>query len=141
MTADARSLVQRLYEEFWNAGRDEVADEIISPDFVDHHVPPEIPSGPEGVRQWAAIAKGGFPDFHIEILDVVEGGDKVACRIEFSGTHTGDFNGIAPTGNRTAAQAISLFRAEAGMLVEGWEFADVPAFLEPLGIVLSPAGD
>lgn len=139
MTVDPTTLARRLYEDFWNNGEADVAEEIIASDFVDHHVPPEIPKGPEGVRRWAAIAKEGFPDLHIEIQHLVAEGDKVACHFEITGTHTGTFNGIAATGNRTAAQAMSLLRAEQGKLVEAWEFADVPAFLKPLGIVLGPA--
>ena len=141
MANDPKTLVTRLYEEFWNGGSEEVVDEIVAPDFIDHHVPPGVPPGPEGVRQFAANTKGGFPDFQIQIHDLVAEGDKVACHIEFSGTHTGEFNGIPPTGKKTGAQAISFFRVDGGQLVEAWEFADVSAFLEPLGIVFGPAGD
>ena len=141
MASDPKTLVTRLYEEFWNGSNTEVVDEIVAADFIDHHVPSDVPRGPEGVKQFAANTKGGFPDFHIQIHQLVAEGDRVACHIEFSGTHTGEFNGIPPTGNRTGAQAISLFRAEGEQLVEAWEFADVPTFLGPLGIVLGPAGD
>jgi len=141
MQADPKTLVRRLYEDFWNGGDVGVADEIFAVEFVDHHVPPEIPRGPEGVKQWAAIAWEGFPDLRIDVHHLVAEGDKAACHFELSGTHTGLFNGIAPTGNRTRAQAISLLRVEAGRIVEAWEFADVPAFLAPLGIVLRPASE
>lgn len=141
MTADPKMLVTRLYEQFWNGGDSDVVDQIVAADFIDHHVPSETPRGPEGVKQFAANTKRGFPDFQIEIHQFVAEGDKVACHIEFSGTHTGDFNGIPPTGNRVRAEAISLFRMEGEQLVEAWEFADVSTFLEPLGIVLGPAGD
>ncbi|MEX1126237.1 MAG: ester cyclase [Acidimicrobiia bacterium] len=139
MTSDPKALVRRLYQEFWNEGQESVVDEIVAEDFVDHHVPADVPLGPQGVKQFAANTKAGFPDFFIEIHQLVAEGDRVACHIEFSGTHTGDFNGILPTGKRTGAQAISLFRVEGDRLAEAWEFADVPAFLEPLGIVLGPA--
>ncbi|MGF1616511.1 MAG: ester cyclase [Acidimicrobiia bacterium] len=138
MTSDPKALVRRLYQEFWNEGQEGVVDEIVAANFVDHHVPPDVPPGPDGVKQFAANTKRGFPDFLIQIHQLVAEGDKVACHIEFSGTHTGEFNGIPPTGRRTGAQAISMFRVESGRLAEAWEFADVPAFLEPLGIVLGP---
>lgn len=141
MSADVKELVRKLYEDFWTAGDDSLADAIIATTFVDHHVPPDYPPGPEGLRQWAANTRGGFPDFKINLLRVVAEGDWVACHIEFGGTHTGEFNGIPPTGNRAGAQAISMFRVEGGQLIESWEFADVPAFLEPLGVVLGPVPD
>ena len=141
MSTDVKELVRKLYEDFWTAREYSVADEIIAPAFVDHHVPKEYPIGPEGLRQWEANTRGGFPDFAIEIHKIVAEGDWVACHIEFGGTHTGEFNGIPPTGNRSGAQAISMFRVEEGQLIESWEFADVPAFLEPLGLVLGPTDD
>ena len=139
MSSELKELMRRLYEDFWTDGDTSVVDEIIADNFVDYHVPPEYPRGPEGVKQWAANTRGGFPDFGIKIHRIVAEGDWVACHIEFGGTHTGEFNGIAPTGNRAGAQAISMFRAERGQLIESWEFADVPAFLEPLGLVLGPS--
>jgi predicted ester cyclase len=139
VSTDVKELVRKLYEDFWTAGDDSVADEIIAPSFLDHHVPTDYPRGPAGLRQWAANTRGGFPDFEIEIHTIVAEGDWVACHIEFGGTQTGEFNGIPPTGNRAGAQAISMFRVEGGQLIESWEFADVPAFLKPLGLVLGPA--
>ena len=135
----SKELARRLYEDFWSLNDQSVLDEVIAPDFVDHHVPPEYPPGPEGVRLWAANTRGGFPDFKIQIHRLIAENDWIACHIEFGGTQTGEFNGIAPTGNFSGAQAISIFRVEGGQFIESWEFTDVPAFLDPLGMVLGPA--
>lgn len=35
---DNKAIVQRFYEEVFNQGREEVIDEIISPDYVDYFV-------------------------------------------------------------------------------------------------------
>ena len=137
-TLDIKELARKLYEDFWTEHDDAVADEIIAADFVDHHVPPEYPPGPEGLRRWAANTRGGFPDFKIKIHRIIAEAEWLACHIEFGGTHTGELNGIAPTGQYAGAQAISIFRVSEGQFIESWEFADVPGFLEPLGMVLSP---
>jgi predicted ester cyclase len=39
-----------------------------------------------------------FPDLHHEIVDIVAEGDKVAVRLNVTGTHKGEFQGILPTG-------------------------------------------
>jgi predicted ester cyclase len=41
-----------------------------------------------------------FPDFRSVIEDQIAEGDKVVTRWRASGTHQGEFRGIAPTGKR-----------------------------------------
>src|SRR5688572_32068007 len=42
---------------------------------------------------------GGFPDIQHTIHDLLVDGDRVAARVEVTGTHQGEFRGIPPTGN------------------------------------------
>jgi predicted ester cyclase len=41
-----------------------------------------------------------FPDLHHEIEDIVAEGDKVAVRLNVTGTHKGEFQGISPSGKK-----------------------------------------
>jgi predicted ester cyclase len=41
-----------------------------------------------------------FPDLHHEIVDMIAEGDKVAVRLNVTGTHKGEFQGVAPTGKK-----------------------------------------
>jgi predicted ester cyclase len=42
----------------------------------------------------------GFPDWKETVEDVIDEGDKVVIRVTGRGTHEGEFQGIAPTGNQ-----------------------------------------
>lgn len=55
-----------------------------------------------------------------------------------SGTHIGEVNGIAPTGEKVEVDAISIHRMAGGKIAETWEVWDTLGFLQQLGAI--PAG-
>jgi predicted ester cyclase len=58
------------------------------PEFVDHgaDVPPGLPPGPEGAKQYLGGALKRFPDMHVIIEDIIAEGDKVVVRNTWTGT-------------------------------------------------------
>jgi hypothetical protein len=66
----------------FSANRPEDAAELITDDFIDHHVPTEIPPGHEGLRAWWTILHSAF-DGRIDVDDVIESDDRVASRWRF----------------------------------------------------------
>ena len=126
---------RRLVEAF-NVNRpDDVAD-LVTDDFIDHHVPPEIPRGLEGVRLWWSILHGAF-DGRIDFEDLVEGGDRVASRWRFSGAHIGEFNGIPATNKTFSAEFMSIDRFEGDRIAERWEVGDLLGLLQQIGVIPS----
>ena len=115
-------LVQRYYKEVMGdwAG----IAQVVAATFVDHHFPPGLPAGPEGVRQYFTTMRGVFSDMKIEIEFMLAEGDKVDCHFTFSAKHTGEFAGIAPKGNAIRLPAIATFRIQGGKLAEAWEIFD-----------------
>ena len=122
-----------LFEAF-NANRPDDAAGLVTDDFVDHHVPPEIPRGPAGLRAWWNILHAAF-DARIDVDDVIEGTDRVASRWTFSGTHTGEFNGIPATNATFAATFMSIDRFEDGRIAERWEVGDLLGLLQQIGAI------
>src|SRR5690348_15242096 len=52
---------------------------------------------------WVAFLEAflkGFPDLHLEVQDTVADEEMNAQRILFTGTHTGHFRGLPPTGRK-----------------------------------------
>ena len=82
-----------------------------------------------------------FPDLHHEIVDMVAEGDKVAIRLNVTGTHKGEFQGIPPTGKKLSLYEMGFITIIDGKITEGWISADTMGLLQQVGALppLSPA--
>ena len=52
-------------------------------------------------------------------------GDQVVARVRITGTHTGNFWGVAPTGRHVDLTAIYIVRIANGKIVEHWDALQV----------------
>jgi steroid delta-isomerase-like uncharacterized protein len=139
MSEENKALVRRFFEEVWNKGNMSVIDEIIDSDFVQHDpAEPEEMRGPEGVRQFVQTNRSAFPDFRITVEDQVAEGDKVVNRFRISGTHQGELEGIAPTGNQVDITGISIDRIEGDKYVETWVNYDALGMMQQIGAIPEP---
>jgi len=77
----------------------------------------------------------GFPDLHVAIEDVIAEGYKVCIRLKETGTHTGKFRGLAPTGKKINYTAITIWRIVNSKVVEGWGVYDMLDFYKQLGVI------
>jgi predicted ester cyclase len=75
-----------------------------------------------------------FPDAEVKIEDIFSSGDKAVYRWTGSGTHQGEFLGIAPTGKRVTIEGITIARIENGQVVETWRQFEFMGALEALGL-------
>ena len=62
----------------------------------------------------------GFPDLHLEVQDTVADEGMNAQRILFTGTHTGHFRGLPPTGRKVRFSGIEISRMVGGKVTEHW---------------------
>jgi len=68
-------------------------------------------------RQWIGPFLASFPDFHMEVVDVIAEADKVVGYFRCSGTHLGEWRGIPPSGRRfEGVNEIYIFAIEDGKL-------------------------
>ena len=87
----------------------------------------------EGAKAAHRLMLVGFPDYQTVIDDLVAEGDKVAARITMSGTNTGNFMGIPPTGEHVSFTGIYIARIANGKIVEHWGEEDSISLLQQLG--------
>ncbi|MBI3978014.1 MAG: ester cyclase [Chloroflexi bacterium] len=136
-----KAILRRIPEEVFNKGNLAIADEIFAADYVEHvPLPPGLPAGLEGLKQFVTIVRSAFPDFHYTIDDVIAEGDQVVFRLTARGTQQGEFMGIPPTGKQATWTEIHIGRAAGGKLVEHWANYDHLGMLQQLGVVPAPAG-
>jgi predicted ester cyclase len=84
---DSKALVHRLVE-IVNAGDLDGLDEVADGQIAD------------AARRWIGPFRESFPDFRMEVQDLVAEDDKVVGHFTCSGTHRGEWRGHPPTGRR-----------------------------------------
>ncbi len=136
-TEENKALVRRFYEEVLNQKNTAAIDQIFDPNFVDHALPPGLPGGIEGTKQFFGIVLTAFPDLHFTVEDMIAEGDKVVARHAGSGTQHGVFLGIPPTGKHVTVTGIDIMRITGGKFVEHWDAVDNLGLLQQLGVVLA----
>lgn len=130
-----KCVVRRLLEEVVNSRRTGILEELVSPDYYDHHPLPGTSPDLEGLRQRFAIRSQAFPDFKATIVQLVAEGDKVGLIMSGHGTHLGDFMGVEPTGKQFIIPEAHVFRLDGGMIVEHWGITDLFSLMEQLGLI------
>lgn len=135
MHADPETVARRLIDEGFNQGRAQVADELASPDLVEHqNFGPDHAPGAEGLKAVIASLRRGFSDFHLEIEDLAVDGDKVWLRMVGTGTNDGPFMGNEPTGRAMRTDVFDVIRVADGKMVEHWGVPDRLGTLFQLGL-------
>ena len=138
MSAEQNKInVRRGFEEGMNRRELAVFDELLAPNYANHSLPAPMP-GPEGMRAVVGMFVAGFPDFQVVIEDIIAEGDLVCTRGYFTGTHTGEFQGIPPTGKSINAGYIDMWRLESGRAVENWVQLDMLGLMQQLGVIPVP---
>jgi predicted ester cyclase len=61
-----------------------------------------------------------MPDWQWTVEDTMAQGDQVVARLAFSGTHSGEWRGVPPTGNRVAGWGLVVYRISGTKIVEEW---------------------
>ncbi|PLT99146.1 hypothetical protein BMJ34_08360 [Sinorhizobium medicae] len=132
MSAEAaKAVVRRFYTELF---RDlALAEECISPDYVDHNNA-DAGHGPNVLRSHVAALLHTFPDFTIETEDILAEGDRVVTRVSGRGTHAGTWMQIEPTGSVIHVKGINIDRVSNWRIVEHWGEADTVGMLTQMGV-------
>ncbi len=99
-----KQLVRRLVE-IVNEGDLDSVDEVASGQVASE------------ARRWVGPFRTSFPDFRMDVVDVIAESDKVVGYFKCSGTHEGEWRGHPPTGRRfEAVDEVYIFQVEDGKL-------------------------
>lgn len=131
-------LARRVFEEIWNEGALDVADEIFSPDVTYAGLIGDMPPGPESYKQYVASYRAILPDIHYTIDDAIAEGDKVLLRWSGPATQMGELMGAPPSGKTAFVTGMFLCRIEEGKIVETWANFDALGMFMQYGFQLMP---
>jgi steroid delta-isomerase-like uncharacterized protein len=129
---------RRMHEAMNSGDRELISkmiDEVVDPDVLIRTPLPVAATGAQALKEVFAILLRAFPDLHIAIEDVIAEGDKVVYRNTVTGTHLGEYMGLAPTGRTVTYSEIMIVRVAGGRIAETWGVVDVAAQMRQLGMI------
>lgn len=138
MTSESyKAITGRFFEAF--ATNDQaVLNEVLAHDFVIH-----VPGAPAPVDRDTHVHGIGmfsmaFSDIRVVVEDQIAERDRVATRLTWQATHTGDFRGFAATGKQVSISAVDIARIKDDKIVERWFHMDQLGLMQQLGAVPPP---
>ncbi len=136
-----KAACQRFYDMAFNQGDLATVDSLVAPDVVEHmQMPPGYPSETvAALKKLIADWHAAFPDLKFTDIQMVGEGDKVAIYSVMTGTNTGSFMGMKPTGKAVRVEGFDLVRIENGKTVEHWGVVDEKSMMMQLGMMKPPA--
>jgi steroid delta-isomerase-like uncharacterized protein len=136
---ESNKAIMRRFWAVWEQGNVDLLDELPAPEYVNHTLAaPDLPPGPEGVKEVVSMFRSGMPDLRVLIEDMIAEDDKVATRYALDGTHEGELFGVALTGKRLSIKSITLERVSEGKIREHWRVTDEMGMLRQLGVFGTP---
>jgi len=130
-----KAVARRVFDEIFNQGKYEVANEIYAPDFVNHGFSTDI-----GLKEDQAAARGwreAMPDIKVKVQMMMTDGDLVAVLWTAEGTNTGQGNGLPATGKKVKGRGITIWRIVNGKIQEEWSEFDELRLMKQLGLIPS----
>lgn len=124
-TEENKAIARRLIEAA-NAQEYAVFDQLMTPEQAQQA---------KDTMRWVYAT---FAGHQIDIIDMVAEGDKVMARVATRGGHSGDFEGVPPTGKQWTNKGFIYNRFENGKLVESQVIMDVLGHLKQLGATITP---
>ena len=102
--------------------------------WLSYHLFADSVHDPERVKRAFAAMHHAFPDLHVVQADSITEGSKIAFRWAMSGTHEGEFMGIASTGKLVVAMGIDIVRVVDDEILDYWGEFDVMGLLRQLEV-------
>lgn len=112
-----------------------MGDELLATNVVLHVSNSDI-EGTEGWKQYAKSFLDGF-SIVISVKDIIAEGEKVVANWTCQGIHTGELQGISPTGKQVTWTGIAIYRFAGGKIEEVWVWNDLLSLWRQLGVVPS----
>ena len=95
----------------------------------------------ERARRWTRPFDAAFPDFRMEVAELVTEGETVVAHLRCSGTHEGEWLGVPATGRRFAdVDEVYVFRLVEGRIVEAFGVEDNLSRIRQLGLTVIARG-
>ncbi|HEY1408671.1 MAG TPA: ester cyclase [Promineifilum sp.] len=133
MTTEQNKALARRVLEAIGANDQARLKELLAPDFVAHQ--PGGPQNGQAFVQHLSSFRLAFSDSEFTVEEQIAEGDRIATRATWQAIHSGDFQGLPPTGKQIAISAIFFGRIREGKFVENRSLFDQMSLMQQLGLI------
>lgn len=135
---ESRDTVLKFYQAFDNRNIEQ-AFNLLAPYFVAHMagIPESLDSN--GFRKFGMEFYSAFTDGQHQFDEIIVEGNKVVTCGTFTARHSGEFQGLPPTGKQIEISIMHIDRLENGLIVEHWGQGDAQGLMQQLGIMFLPS--
>jgi len=130
-----KDIIRNVVEEIWNRNAQERIAEFYGKNYIFFSEGGGAELGQDSVRRWLDTLHTAFPDIHYQINAVYCEADRAALRYHVTGTHTGDFRGLPPTGAKINLTGHMMFRLLNSKISQAHGYWDMLGLLQQLGIL------
>ncbi|WP_274425246.1 ester cyclase [Chelativorans sp. YIM 93263] len=131
LLSEDRNAVETFYRAF--AGKPDLLDDAVAKDWQDIPLAPGQIPGREGMKPLIAAFGVAFPDAEVSIHEIIGTPGRAAVRATISGTHQGEWFGIAPTGKSFQMPIHEFHHIADGRLTHTWHLEDWFGWLNQVG--------
>ena len=121
-TENNKSIIRRYIEEL-NRRNESILEELVADEFR------------ETVRQGYLRNITAFPDYFVEIMEILAEGDQVAVEWSYRGVHRGAYESYPPTGKAISGKAISIYRLKDRKIIDARGIWDRGELWQQLGLI------
>ena len=132
-TEENKAVVRNWVAEVINGHDSAAVARFFAPDIVSHQAGGTVV---RGIAAWQALVTEyltAFSDYRSTVESIIGEREMFALRWTATGTQTGPFRGIAPTGEAVSIQGLEMDRVVDGKVVETWSEFDWHGVLHQLG--------
>ena len=133
MNVEANKAVVRKYYELLDKGDVEGIIGIFSDDILWRFPGMPEPLNKETLKGLIQGFKSAFPDMKHTFRNELADGDQVATALTFTGTQTGEMQGIAPSNNKVEFTALNIHRVKDGKIAEAETGFDMMTLMQQIG--------
>ncbi len=132
LTDTERKAIETLYRAFSDKNPD-LLDEAVTPDWEDIPPAPGQGPGPDGFKPMVRAFCEAFPDIKVTIKEMIGASGHASVRAEITGTHQGEWFGIAPTGKMISVPVHDFYHLQDGKITHTWHLEDWFGMLHQVG--------
>lgn len=133
-------LVYKWFNQLFNQGDLDIADEILAAD-VQYDGPPSLTpedvQGPDDIKEYVGVYQEAFPDIWYSVEHIFGTDYEVGVRWVATGTHESDLFGIESTGGTFEEEGINVFAVDEGLITHVWSQWDTLRMVQELGVTPS----